>query len=165
MESCPATYGAILGKLLNLSELTSSSIKRSIRIHFINSLNRCLLSVLYVQCCVRHRKYVVNITRHGFCPHGAYCLEGKPATKQRSTELGIQLQPWLTGGWWSVPVGDQKTSLGSDDRVEAGGRGREYLGKRSRKFSILGKGMCKDAMVPKAGHTQGGQRGKRGGGG
>lgn len=59
----------------------------------------------------------------------------------------------------------RRPSLGSDDRGEAGGRGTESLGKRRRKFSSLGKDMCKDATVPKAGHTQGGQRGKGGEGG
>lgn len=56
----------------------------------------------------------------------------------------------------------RRPSLGNDDRGEAGGRGRESLGKRRRKFSSLGKGMCKDATVPNAGYTQGGQHGKGG---
>lgn len=32
--------------------------------------------------CVRHWKYVVQKTRHGFCPYGAYGLEGKPVSYQ-----------------------------------------------------------------------------------
>lgn len=34
------------------------------------------------RCCVRHRKYVVQKTRCGFCPYGAYSLEGKPVSYQ-----------------------------------------------------------------------------------
>lgn len=57
----------------------------------------------------------------------------------------------------------RRPSLGSDDQVEAGGRGRECLGKRRRTFSSLGKGMCKDATVPNAGHTQEASVGRGGG--
>lgn len=48
---------------------------------------------------------MVEKTRHGFCPHGAHGLQAKPATKGRRTELGLQLPPWLTGCWGSVPGG------------------------------------------------------------
>lgn len=53
-----------MGKLLNLSEQTSLSIKRTTRIHLVNPVNGCLLSVYYARVLdVRGEE-----NRHGSAP-------------------------------------------------------------------------------------------------